>query len=175
MNEGSLKGKLTLVLDDIKDPGNLGTIIRIADWFGIENVICSLDSVEVYNPKVIQATMGSISRVKVHYTDLSKFLSSINEGQKSETKGQKSKGKGSPKEIVPIKIYGALLDGQSIYTKELAKEGLIVMGNESKGISENILPFITDKILIPNYGGGAESLNVAIATAIISAEFKRAK
>jgi TrmH family RNA methyltransferase len=175
-----LKGKLSLVLDTIQDPGNLGTIIRVADWFGIEHIICSLDTVEVYNPKVIQATMGSISRVKVHYTELSKFLAAMNEGQKSEVRGQKhvvrkaehSKGK---KEVVPIKVYGALLDGESIYSKELAKEGLIVMGNESKGISENILPFITDKILIPNYGKGAESLNVAIATAVIAAEFKRKK
>ncbi len=167
-----LRGKLSLVLDTIQDPGNLGTVIRIADWFGIENIICSPDTVEVYNPKVIQATMGSISRVKVHYTELGKFLTSMSEWQRSEGKNQRSKGK-SQRENLPMKVYGALLDGENIYPKELTKEGLIIMGNESKGISENILPFITDKISIPNYGGGAESLNVAIATAVIAAEFKR--
>ena len=150
-----LKGKLSLVLDTIQDPGNLGTIVRIADWFGIEHIICSEDTVDVYNPKVIQATMGSIARVKVHYSDLGIVLSKA-------------------KETIPgIKIYGAALDGKNIYENGSLGDGLLIMGNESKGISEPVLQHVTDRILIPNYGGGAESLNVAIATAVIAAEFKR--
>lgn len=157
LNLKELGSKLSLVLDTVQDPGNLGTIIRIADWFGIENIICSNETVEVYNPKVIQATMGSIARVKVHYTDLAKFL--------QDAKAKKP----------DLKIYGALLDGENMYSKKLAEKGLIVMGNESKGISELLVPFITDKIFIPNYGSGAESLNVAIATSVICAEFRRKK
>ena len=114
----SIGMKLSLVMDTVQDPGNLGTIIRIADWFGIENIICSEETVEVYNPKVIQATMGSITRVKVHYTNLFEFLKQYKE------------------EFPDLKIYGALLDGENIYEKKLSKEGLIVIGNESKGISD---------------------------------------
>jgi TrmH family RNA methyltransferase len=157
LNLKELGTKLSLVLDTIQDPGNLGTIIRIADWFGIENIICSNETVEVYNPKVIQATMGSIARVKVHYTDLFKFLQELN-AKKPD-----------------LKIYGALLDGENMYSKKLSEKGLIVMGNESKGISEMLLPYISDRISIPNYGSGAESLNVAIATSVICAEFRRKK
>jgi RNA methyltransferase, TrmH family len=150
-----LKGKLTLVLDDIKDPGNLGTIIRIADWFGIENIVCSLETVDVFNPKTIQATMGSIARVKVHRSDLITFF-----------------------EKQTIKSFGAVLGGASIYEQVLPKEGLLVIGNESKGISESILPLLSQQISIPSYANtthneNAESLNAAIATAIICGEFKR--
>ena len=150
--------KLSLVMDTVQDPGNFGTIIRIADWFGIENIICSEETVEVYNPKVIQATMGSITRVKVHYTNLFDFLKQYRE------------------EFPDLKIYGALLDGENIYEKKLSKEGLIVIGNESKGISDELLSNITDKIKIPSYSvnaDSAESLNAAIATAVICAEFRR--
>jgi RNA methyltransferase, TrmH family len=155
-----LKNKLTLVLDDIKDPGNLGTIIRIADWFGIENILCSNDTADTFNPKVVQATMGSIARVKVHYTALTDFFRIEN-------------GK------LNIKSYGALLEGDNIYTKQLSSEGFIIIGNESKGISEDLLPYITDKVTIPAFShyrsdtGEAESLNAAIATAIICSEFRR--
>lgn len=152
LNIEQLKNKLTLVLDDIKDPGNLGTIIRIADWFGISNIICSNDTADVFNPKVVQATMGSISRVKVHYTDLVELF-----------KAQSSK----------LTVFGALLEGENIYTKKLSSEGLIVIGNESKGISETLLPYITDKISIPSFSSETESLNAAIATAIICSEFRR--
>jgi RNA methyltransferase, TrmH family len=150
-----LEGKLTLVLDDIRDPGNLGTIIRIADWFGITDVICSESSVDAWNPKVVQATMGSIARVQVHYGDLQKIIPSVK-----------------------IPVYGAVLGGDSIYEKELAREGLIVIGNESKGISPGVTDLLTDKLTIPNYSqnnplGEAESLNAAIATAVICAEFRR--
>ncbi len=167
LDSESLKGKLTLVLDDIKDPGNLGTIIRIADWFGIENIVCSSETVDAFNPKVVQATMGSIARIKVHYINLIDFL-------KQQRTGVTLSGvEGKPK------IYGALLEGKNIYTEKLSSEGLIVIGNESRGISEEVQNLITDKISIPSFshyksgGGEAESLNAAIATSIICSEFRR--
>lgn len=156
----SLKEKLTLVLDDIKDPGNLGTIIRIADWFGIENIICSSETADAFNPKVVQATMGSIARIKIHYTNLPEFL-----------KVQSSRFK--------VPVYGALLEGKNIYNEKLSAHGLIVIGNESRGISEEVQKLITDKISIPSFShfksaaGEAESLNAAIAAAIICSEFRR--
>jgi TrmH family RNA methyltransferase len=155
-----LNSKLTFVLDDIKDPGNLGTIIRIADWFGVEHVICSAETVEAYNPKVVQATMGSIARVKIHKLDLIEFF-------KTE----------SP--TLKIESFGAVLNGENIYSKTLPENGLLVIGNESRGISENLLPYITNKIGIPSFSSfkpaneTAESLNAAIATAIICSEFRR--
>lgn len=155
-----LKNKLTLVLDDIKDPGNLGTIIRIADWFGIENIICSSETVDAFNPKVVQATMGSISRIHIHYTGLVDFLSV----------------QSAPLEM---KSYGALLEGEDIYTQELSAEGFIVIGNESKGISENVQQLISNRLSIPSFShyksrsGEAESLNAAIAASIICSEFRR--
>jgi len=150
----SLSGKLSLVLDTVQDPGNLGTIIRIADWFGIENIICSPETADVYNPKTVQATMGALARVKVHYTDLSVFL------EQNKT----------------LPVYGAFLEGENIYAANLTPEGLIVMGNEGNGISEKIEPFISKRLYIPNYPAGqptSESLNVAVATAITCAEFRR--
>ncbi|MFL5763199.1 MAG: TrmH family RNA methyltransferase [Bacteroidia bacterium] len=151
-----LEKKLTIVLDDIRDPGNLGTIIRIADWFGITDVICSNASADAFNPKVVQSSMGSIARVKIHYTDLAEFLSD------AETT-----------------VYGALLEGKNIYSEKLSSEGMIVIGNESKGISEAVQKFVTHKISIPSFshfkpgGGEAESLNAAVATAVICSEFRR--
>lgn len=142
--------ELALVLDRIQDPGNLGTIIRIADWFGISTIFCSTDSVDWYNPKVIQATMGSFLRVEVIARDLPSLL---------------EKHKDLP-------IYGTLLDGSSLYDADLKQHGLIVIGNESKGISEDLLPFINHKIKIPSFGG-AESLNAAIAAGIVCAFFKK--
>lgn len=148
--------ELILVLDEIKDPGNLGTIIRIADWFGIKNIICSENSVDVYNPKVVQATMGSIARINVSYCDLNSFMKAI------------------PHEIP---IYGTLLDGENIYEQPLSKNGIIIVGNESRGISEPVLPCITNKLFIPSYAQNAdnkaESLNASVAAAIVCAEFKR--
>ncbi len=155
LNTNDLKNKLTLILDDIKDPGNLGTIIRIADWFGIFNIICSNETADVYNPKVVQATMGSISRIKVHYLDLINFFEKM------------------PTSNCQLPVFGALLEGENIYTKKLPVEGFIVIGNESKGISDQLLPFITDKISIPSFSAKTESLNAAIATAIICSEFRR--
>ena len=144
---GTLKGKHSLVLDNISDPGNLGTIVRTADWFGIENIICSNDCVDIYNPKTIQSTMGSIARVHVFYTDLKQFF--------------------SDKSTLPV--YGCVLDGESIYEANFKSEGLFLFGNEANGIRNEILPYVTDPITILNSGGG-ESLNVAIAAGIICSE-----
>jgi TrmH family RNA methyltransferase len=157
INTNEIISQLSIVLDDIKDPGNLGTIIRIADWFGIKNIICSPETVDVYNPKVIQATMGSVARVNIFYTNLDEFLKSI-------------AGK--------VKVYGSFLDGESIYEKKLDEHAVIIIGNESKGISEYLIPFISEKLLIPSYSinktdSKAESLNASVATAIICAEFRR--
>ncbi len=148
----TLHSSLTLALDGVQDPGNLGTIIRIADWFGIDTIYCSLDTADAWNPKVVQATMGSIARVNMIYTDLEKLL--------KET---------------TLPVYGTLLDGENIYTQELSEEGIIVMGNEGNGISPKIRSLITRRLLIPSYrqDDTAESLNVAIATAITCAEFRR--
>jgi TrmH family RNA methyltransferase len=143
-----LKGKLTLLLDGIQDPGNLGTIIRTADWFGLDQIIVSADTASCYNPKVIQSTMGSIFRVQVVVTSLPEFI--------QETK---------------LPIYGAMLEGKSIQEVQLAKEGILIIGNESKGIREPLLSFITDPITIPRYGA-AESLNAAVATGIILAKWQ---
>ena len=143
-----LKGKLTLILDGIQDPGNLGTIIRTADWFGWDQIIVSPDTANCYNPKVIQSTMGSILRVKVVTTDLPELLQSVK-----------------------LPIYGAVLEGQSIQNIALAKEGVLIIGNESKGIRAPLLAMITNPITIPKYGL-AESLNAAVATGIILAKWQ---
>ncbi len=149
-----LKEQLVLALDCIQDPGNLGTIIRLADWYGIENIICSMDTVDVYNPKVVQATMGALARVKVHYVDLYNYL--------KNTQG--------------LPLYGTFLDGDNMYQQKLSETGIIVMGNEGNGISSQIESLITNKLFIPNYPQEritSESLNVAVATAIICTEFRR--
>ena len=148
---------LAIALDGVQDPGNLGTIIRIADWFGVSQIYCSRDTADVYNPKVIQATMGSIARVQVSYTELNKLIDSL------------------PDEYP---LYGTLLDGNSIYEEPLSEGGLIIMGNEGNGISSKVRAKITHRLLIPNYPEGretADSLNVAIATAIVCNEFRRRK
>ena len=148
---------LAIALDGVQDPGNLGTIIRIADWFGVSQIYCSRDTADVYNPKVIQATMGSIARVQVSYTELNKLIDSL------------------PDEYP---LYGTLLDGNSIYEEPLSEGGLIIMGNEGNGISSKIRAKINHQLLISNYPEGhktADSLNVAIATAIVCNEFRRRK
>jgi RNA methyltransferase, TrmH family len=158
IEKGTFLGKLILALDRISDPGNLGTMIRIADWFGIHAVICSETTVDLYNPKVVQATMGSIARVPVHYTDLESFLS------------------GMP---ATVNIYGSFLEGENIYTMDLADEGIIIIGNESTGISDSVAKYVTHKIHIPSFSTGkepgsrAESLNASVAAAVICSEFKR--
>jgi TrmH family RNA methyltransferase len=145
---------LILALDKIRDPGNLGTIIRTAEWYGIKNIICSADTVDVYNPKVIQSTTGSFLRIRIHYCDLSRFL--VND---------------VPKELA---IYGALLNGENLYQQSLNEKGIIIIGNESKGISFEIEKLVSHKLFIPAYRTQfPESLNASIATAILCAEFKR--
>ena len=149
-----VEGSLALALDGVQDPGNLGTIIRIADWFGISTIICSDDTVDAWNPKVVQATMGSIARVNIIYTNLPDFLDTL------------------PPDYP---VYGTLLDGDNIYTQTLTPHGLIVMGNEGNGISEDVRERINHSLLIPDFHDGetADSLNVAIATAITCSEFRR--
>jgi TrmH family RNA methyltransferase len=143
---------LILILDSIKDPGNLGTIIRLCDWFGVEQLICSHETVDCYNSKVVQSTMGSLSRISIVYTNLKDFLN-----------------------LTKLPIYGALLDGENVYKSKLPSKGVLIMGNESKGISEEIKALITHKITIPRFGykQETESLNAATATAILLSEFKR--
>lgn len=143
---------LVLALDDIRDPGNLGTILRLCDWFGIKQIICSKETVDIYNPKVVQATMGSITRVNVNYVDLKTFL--------SQTK---------------LPVFGTFMNGETIYQSNLPQEGIIIMGNEANGISDEIEKMVTNRITIPKFGElqKTESLNVATATAIILSEFKR--
>lgn len=151
----SPNNELVIALDGVQDPGNMGTIIRIADWFGIENILCSEDSADIYNPKVVQATMGSLARVKVRYINLPKYID------------------GLPSDIP---VYGTVLDGDNIYEKNLTHNGIIIMGNEGNGISPMIQSKINNKLFIPNYPIGREtvdSLNVAIATAITCSEFRR--
>ena len=144
---------LCLALDGVQDPGNMGTIIRIADWFGIQAIYCSLDSADVYNPKVVQATMGSLAHVPIYYCDLVTLLSQAQ-----------------------CPVYGTLLDGDDIYSQALSPHGIIVMGNEGNGISAAVRQLVTHRLLIPNFNTKsetAESLNVAIATAVVCSEFRR--
>lgn len=150
-----INNSLSIVLDDIQDPGNLGTIIRLADWYGIKNIICSHETVDCFSQKVVQATMGAISRVKIHYIDFVDFFARINKN---------------------LNVYGTFMDGENIYTSNLSKNGLIIMGNEGKGISNETTKFVNKKISIPCFSNNEikpESLNVAIATAVVCSEFKR--
>jgi len=156
INTNTIYQDLILVLDKIRDPGNLGTMIRTADWFGIKNIICSNDTVDLYNPKVIQSTMGSVARVKVHYTDLEKFLKEIPED---------------------FPVYGTFLEGENFYKSKFPSKAIIVIGNESNGISDKIAQLITNRIFIPPFSSNqkqtAESLNASIATALVCSEFRR--
>jgi len=148
--------ELSVALDCVQDPGNLGTIIRAAGWFGIKNIICSENSVDAYNPKVIQASMGALLHVNVFYTDLEKLCTQAKEFK--------------------IPIFGSVLEGESIYTHDLDNKGVILLGNESKGISDELMPFITDRIMIPRFGtaeNGIDSLNVGMAASVVFSEFRR--
>ena len=143
---------LTIALDAINDPGNLGTIIRLCDWFGITQLVCSKDTVDCYNQKVVQASMGSLTRVSIHYTDLENYITKSN-----------------------LDTFIADMDGENVYKTKLPKEGILIMGNEANGISEEIKSLLQYKISIPRFGETqeTESLNVATATAILLSEFKR--
>lgn len=147
--DANLTEGLILVLDGVQDPGNMGTILRTADWFGVKVIVCSEDTADIYNPKVIQASMGSMLRMEVKYTELDTFLSNCQRP-----------------------IYGALLEGENVYTTALVKNAVLVMGNEGKGIRPNIQAYINSPIHIPGFGK-AESLNVAVATGILLSEFTR--
>lgn len=144
---------LVVALDDIRDPGNLGTIIRLCDWFGIKHIICTNETVDVYNPKVVQATMGSIARVNLVYGDLPSLIQAESD----------------------IAVYGTFMDGENIYEKTVSNKGIIVMGNEANGISSTIESLVTERIAIPRYGNlqQTESLNVAMAASIVLSEFRR--
>ena len=147
--------ELVIALDRVQDPGNLGTIMRIADWYGIRNIIASHDTVDLYNPKVVQATMGAISRVNVGYVDLPEYLGALPEG---------------------VPVFGTFLDGKNIYSCELAANGVIVMGNEGQGISDAVKVHVDKRLFLPSFPAGvatSESLNVGMATAITVAEFRR--
>lgn len=147
-----IKNGLIVVLDGINDPGNLGTIIRLCDWFGVNQLVCSQDTVDRYNPKVVQASMGSLIRVSIVYTDLKNYLETSN-----------------------LPRYATLMDGENVYETNLPKNAILVMGNEANGISEEILEMLEHKISIPRFGKfqATESLNVATATAILLSEFRR--
>ena len=150
--------ELCLALDDVQDPGNLGTIIRLADWFGIRHIICSKGTTDAFSPKTVQASMGAVARVSVHYTDLAEYLTTLRNSDTSTP------------------IYGTFLEGNNIYQEELSTNGIIIMGNEGNGIGPDVAKHITHKLFIPNYPEGcvtSESLNVAIATAITCSEFRR--
>ena len=152
---GLSEHKLCIALDGIQDPGNLGTIIRIADWFGIEHVFCSTGTADVFSPKAIQATMGAIARVQTHYVNLNQEIASLPSG---------------------IPVYGTFMNGKTIYNEELSKNGIIIMGNEGSGISPELERYITNRIGIPSFPPNrptSESLNVAVATAIVCSEFRR--
>ena len=153
----NFSGSLCVALDFIQDPGNMGTIIRAAAWFGIKHIICSANCVDAFNPKTVQASMGAILQVNIFYSDLEKTLYIANRQN--------------------IPVYGATLDGDSIYETNLSKEGIILLGNESRGISKNISRYVTQKIMIPFFGEknsfGIESLNVSMAASVIFSEFSR--
>lgn len=150
--EVKLNSGLIVVLDDVRDPGNFGTIIRLCDWFGIETIVCSNETADLYNPKVIQATMGSFTRVAIVYKDLEEFLMTTQ-----------------------LPIYGTFMDGNNVYSERLPIDGIIIMGNEANGISDRIEKRVDNRITIPRFGllQQTESLNVATATAIILSEFRR--
>lgn len=153
LNFELINHSLSIALDGIQDPGNLGTILRIADWFGVKNVICSKETVDVYNPKVVQATMGALSRVQVHYADLAEFFKEVD-----------------------VPVYGTFLEGDDLYHSKLTSHGILLMGNEGNGITKELNSFVTQKLFIPPYlqnSENVESLNVGVATAIICAEFRR--
>ncbi len=152
-----LKDELALALDGVQDPGNLGTIMRTADWFGVRHILASRQTADIFNPKAVQATMGAIGRVRVSYVDLPVFLTEY-------------------RAATGLPVYGTLLDGDSIYTSELSAKGLIAMGNEGKGLTAEVRSLVSRPLLIPSWPAGApavESLNVAMATAITLAEFRR--
>jgi RNA methyltransferase, TrmH family len=156
-NQEELSKKISLALDEVQDPGNLGTIIRVADWFGITDIFCSENSADAFNPKTVQASMGALARVRVHIVDLVDFLKTVQS---------------------QLPVYGTFMNGENIYDKTLTPNGIIIMGNEGNGISAEIEKLVNERLLIPNFPIGqstSESLNVGVATALVCAEFRRRK
>ena len=156
LKTAELRNRLTLALDEVQNPGNVGTIIRLADWFGITDILCSEGTADCFNPKVVQATMGAILRVRVHYRPLAPLLAEAAAGG--------------------IPVYGTFLEGENIYTGELSPTGIVVMGNEGRGVTPAVAQCISRKLFIPPWPAdrrGSESLNVAMATGIVCAEFRR--
>lgn len=156
LRPAELRDRLTLALDEVQNPGNLGTIIRLADWFGIGDILCSEGTADCFNPKVVQATMGAILRVRVHYVPLAKLLAEAAENG--------------------IPVYGTFLEGENLYESRLSPTGIVVMGNEGRGVTPAVARSITRKLFIPPWPAdrrGSESLNVAMATGIVCAEFRR--
>lgn len=153
IDEKEVRDGLNIVLDNVQDPGNLGTIIRLADWYGIKNIFASIGTVDVYNHKVVRATMGAISRVKVHYCDVPNLLEEYND----------------------LPVWGTFLDGDNIYQSELENKGFVVFGNEGQGIGQKVAKLVTKRLLIPSWNSGetSESLNVGVATAVVISEFRR--
>lgn len=153
IDEKEVRDGLNIVLDNVQDPGNLGTIIRLADWYGIKNIFASIGTVDVYNQKVVQATMGAISRVKVHYCYVPNLLEEYND----------------------LPVWGTFLDGDNIYQSELENKGFVVFGNEGQGIGQKVAKLVTKRLLIPSWNSGetSESLNVGVATAVVISEFRR--
>jgi TrmH family RNA methyltransferase len=167
LNPASLQDRLTLALDGVQNPGNMGTIIRLADWFGIREVVCSADSADCWSPKVVQATMGAITRVAVHYGDLEAMIGAALTPPPS---GGGPSGVGTPA------VYGTFLEGENIYDATLSPGGIVVLGSEGRGISPAVERLVTRKLFIPPVppdSRGSESLNVAIAAAIVCSEFRR--
>lgn len=157
IDKAKISQSLFIALDNVQDPGNLGTIIRLADWYGIKDVVCSLHTADVYAPKAVQATMGAIGRVRIHYTDLPNFVESV--------KGE-------------IPVFGTFMEGKNIYETNLPEKGMILLGNEGNGISAEIERWVDEKLSIPSFSVNdtqSESLNVGIAAAIVISEFKRNK
>ncbi len=155
LDVNNLKNKLILMLDGIQDPGNLGTIIRLADWFGITDIICSPETADAFAPKVVQASMGAMASVNVFYTPLADIILQLRKS---------------------VSVYGTFMEGSNIYTEKLSRDGIILLGNEGKGISPEIEKLVTKKLMIPEFASGkkaSESLNVAIAGAIVCSEFRR--
>ncbi len=152
VTEQLLNNGLILALDDVRDPGNLGTIIRLCDWFGVKQLVCTNNTVDCYNPKVVQATMGSLTRVNIHYTNLEDYLKDTD-----------------------LPVFGAFMEGKNVYQSTLPNKGILILGNEANGISKTIEAYVTDKISIPRFGQlqATESLNVATAGAILLSEFRR--